>query len=48
MENNPSKKKKEEKIKRLLIEAMATHEALLKNFIESNLKKKKHCLSKYI
>jgi hypothetical protein len=40
MEKNPNKKAKEEKIKKMLIEAMATHEALTKNFFESNLKKK--------
>jgi hypothetical protein len=39
MENNPNKKTKENKIKRMLIKAMATHEALDKNFFESNLKK---------
>ncbi len=42
MENNPSKKRKKEKIKRPLIEAMAIHHALAKNFFESNLKKKKN------
>jgi hypothetical protein len=45
MENNPSKKTKEEKIKRPLIEAMAIHHVLAKNFFESNLKKKKTTLS---
>ncbi len=47
---NPSKKTKKEKIQRSLIVTMATHDALAKNFIESNLKKKKqqHCLPKYI
>jgi hypothetical protein len=40
MENNPNKKTKEENIQRLLIEAMATHDTLTKNFIESNLEKK--------
>jgi len=37
---NPSKKTKKEKIQRSLIVTMATHDALAKNFIESNLKKK--------
>jgi hypothetical protein len=32
MENNPNK---EEKIKKMLIEAMATHEALAKTFLNS-------------
>jgi hypothetical protein len=41
MENNPNKKTKEEKIKRLLIKVMAIHEALAKNFFESNLNPKK-------
>jgi hypothetical protein len=45
MENNPNKKAKEEKIKKMLIKVMATHEAFTKaftkNFFESNLKKKK-------
>ncbi len=40
MEKNPNKKEKEEKIKRMLIEIMATHETLAENFFESNLKKK--------
>ncbi len=40
MENNSSKKAKEEQINRILIETMATHEILIKNFYESNLKKK--------
>jgi len=45
MENNPSKKAKEEKIKRMLIKVMAIHEALTKNFFEPNLnQKKQHCL----
>jgi hypothetical protein len=43
MAKNPNKKKS--KIKRMLIEAMATHEALAK-FFESNFKKK--CIPKYI
>jgi hypothetical protein len=34
MKNNPNKKAKEEKIKKMLIKAMATHEALAKNFFE--------------
>jgi len=34
MKNNPNKKAKEEKIKKMLIKAMATHEALVKNFFE--------------
>ncbi len=41
MENNPNKKTKEEKIKRLLIKVLAIHEALAKNFFESNLNPKK-------
>jgi hypothetical protein len=44
MENNPNKKTKEEKIKRMLIKVMAIHEALAKNFFESNLNKKKPTL----
>jgi len=40
MEKSPNKKGKKEKIKRMLIEIMATHETLAKNFFESNLKKK--------
>ncbi len=40
MENNPNKKTKEEKIKKMLIEVMTTREALTKNLFESNLKKK--------
>jgi hypothetical protein len=40
MENIPSKKEKEEKIKRMLIEAMVIHEALTKNLFESNFKNK--------
>jgi hypothetical protein len=39
MKNNPNRKEKEEKSKKMLIEIMATHEALTKNFFESNLKK---------
>jgi hypothetical protein len=34
IENNPSKKTKEENIKKMLMEAMATHELLAKNFFE--------------
>ncbi len=49
MEKNPNKKAKEEKIKKMLIEAMATHEALTKNFFESNLKKKEtHRFTSYV
>jgi hypothetical protein len=48
MENNPSKKIKKIKIKKMLVEAMATHEKLAKNFFESNLKKKQHCLPIHI
>jgi hypothetical protein len=31
IENNPNKKTKEERIKKMLMEAMATHELLAKN-----------------
>ncbi len=49
MENNPNKKTKEEKINKLLIEAMATHETLTKNLFESNLKKKEtHRFTSYV
>jgi hypothetical protein len=34
MENNPNKKTKMGKIKKMLIEAMTIHEALAKNFIQ--------------
>jgi len=40
MENNPNKKATYEKLKNMLIEALAIHEALTKNFFESNLKNK--------
>jgi hypothetical protein len=36
MENNPNKKAKKGKIKRMLIEPMTIHETLAKNFIEFN------------
>ncbi len=39
-ENNPNMEAKDEKIKSMLIEALAIHEVLTKNFLESNLKKK--------
>ncbi len=39
MKKNPNKKVKEEKIKKMLIKAMATHEALTKHFFEWILKK---------
>jgi organic radical activating enzyme len=45
MENNSSKKAKEKKFKRILIEVMATHEILTKKFFESNLKKNSNMLS---
>ncbi len=34
MKNNPNKKVKEEKIKKMLIKAMSTHEALTKHFFK--------------
>jgi len=40
MEKNRNKKTKYEKIKSILIEVLAIHEALAKNFFESNLEKK--------
>ncbi len=40
MENNSNRKTKDEKIKNMLIEALEIHEALAKNFFESNLKNK--------
>ncbi len=39
IENNPSKKEKEERIMKMLTEVMATHEFLAKNFFEIYLKK---------
>jgi predicted secreted acid phosphatase len=48
MENNPNKKAKEEKIKRMLIKVMAIHEALAKNFFESNLNQKTTTLPSHI
>jgi len=39
IENNPSKKAKEERIMKMLTEVMATHEFLAKNFFEIYLKK---------
>jgi hypothetical protein len=39
IENNPNKKSKEERIKKMLMEAMAIHEFLAKNFFEVHLKK---------
>jgi len=44
MENIPSKKEKEEKIKRMLIEVMVIHEALTKKLFESNLKNKNNII----
>jgi len=35
MENNPNKKAKEEKIKRMLIEVMAIHKAITKTSLNS-------------
>ncbi len=40
MEKNRNRKTKYEKIKSMLIEVLAIHEALAKNFFESNLEKK--------
>jgi hypothetical protein len=39
IDNNPSKKTKEKRIKKMLMEAMATHELLTKNFFEIYLRK---------
>jgi len=39
IENNPSKKILKKKIKKMLMEAMATHELLAKKFFEVHLKK---------
>jgi hypothetical protein len=39
IENNPSKKEKEERIEKMSIEAMAIHELLAKNFFKVHLKK---------
>ncbi len=39
IENNPSNKTKEERIKKMLMEAMATHELLAKNLFEIYLRK---------
>jgi hypothetical protein len=39
IENNPSKKAKENRIKKMLMEVMATHQLLAKNFIEIYLRK---------
>jgi hypothetical protein len=39
IENNPSKKTKEKRIKKMLTEVMATHELLAKNFFEIHLRK---------
>ncbi len=39
IENNPSKKAKEERIKKILPKAMATHELLVENFFEIHLSK---------
>jgi len=39
IENNPSKKEKKERIKKMLIEAMAIHELLAKKFFKVHLKK---------
>ncbi len=40
IENNPNKKEKEERIKKMLTKAMATFELLAKNFFEIFYKKK--------
>ncbi len=40
MEKISQQEKEKEKIKRMLIEVMATHENLAKNLFEFNLKKK--------
>jgi hypothetical protein len=37
MENNPNKKARKGKIKRMLIEVMTIHEALTKNFVQFKL-----------
>ncbi len=47
-ENNPNMEAKDEKIKSMLIEALAIHEVLTKNFLESNLKKKCNIAFPYI
>ncbi len=39
IENNPNKKEEEERIKEMLMEAMATHDLLANNFVEVHLKK---------
>jgi len=39
IENNPSKKTKEKRIEKMLMEAMATHEFLTKNLFEIPLRK---------
>jgi hypothetical protein len=39
IENNPSKKSKEERIMKMLMEVMAIHEFLAKKFFEIHLKK---------
>ncbi len=39
IENNFSKKKEEERIQKMLMEAMVTHELLVKNFFEIYLTK---------
>ncbi len=39
IENNPSKKSKKERIKKMLMEVMAIHEFLAKNFFKVHLKK---------
>jgi hypothetical protein len=39
IENNPSKKSKEERIKKMLMEVMAIHDFLAKNFFKVHLKK---------
>jgi hypothetical protein len=39
IENKPSKKVKESRIKKMLTKALATHELLVKNFFEVHLKK---------
>ncbi len=38
IENNPSKKEKKERIKKMLTQPLATHELLTKNFFEIHLK----------
>jgi hypothetical protein len=39
IENNPSKKAKEERIKKTLMDVMAIHKLLTKNFFEGHLRK---------